>query len=333
MTSFFPRNHLRRTLRLSGIVAATWMLAGAAAQDQRVPAMAVVGELRSRNATFWGDLIIQLDPVIGGSFVGRADVRPDGSFQFRDIPPGTYQISIRDYRGNVIWSDLTAVMAGRGPLAIEVDSRPLETSRASTVSIARLRQKPSPAALREMRLAQKALDQRAFEDSIGHLRRVIELAPDLADAHNDLGAAYLRSESFELARHELETAVALDPDAPIPHANLALALLALGRPGEAEDEARKALRRDPLSPAANYAAGAALELKANSAEEAVRFLDRAAERIPQALLMEARILQARSRTAEAAEKLRSYLARRGVSQRSQVAKWLETMTAASAKRP
>ena len=136
-----------------------------------------------------------------------------------------------------------------------------------------------------------------------------------------------------MARLELETAVALDPDAPIPHANLALALLALGRPGEAVAEARKALRRDPLSPAANYAAGAALERQATSTEEAVRFLDRAAEQIPQALLIEARILQARSRTAEAAGKLRSYLARRGISQRTQVAKWLETMTAASAKRP
>jgi hypothetical protein len=38
--------------------------------------------------------------------------------------------------------------------------------------------------------------------------------------------------------------------------------------------------------------------------------DRAAERIPQALLIEARMLQARSRTAEAAGKLRSYLAPR-----------------------
>ena len=309
------------------------MLAGAAAQDQGVPTTTLMGELRSGNAALWGGLTVQLEPVIGGSVVGRAYVRPDGAFEFRDIPSGTYQVSVLDDRGVVIWRDLAPVMAGRGPLVIEVDSRPSETSRAGTVSIARLRQKPSPAAIRELRLAQKAWAKRAVEDSIAHLRRAIALAPDLPDAHNDLGAEYLQSGTFELARHELETAVALDPDAPIPHANLALALLALGRPGEAGAEARKALRRDPLSPAANYAAGAALERQENSTEEAVRFLDRAAERIPQALLIEARILQARSRTAEAAEKLRSYLARRGVSQRTQVAKWLETITAASAKRP
>lgn len=98
MTSF-SRSHQRQALRLIGIVTATWMLAGAAAQDQRVSTTTLVGELRSGNATLWGGLTVQLEPVIGGSFVVRADVRPDGVFEFRDIPGGTYQASVLDDRG------------------------------------------------------------------------------------------------------------------------------------------------------------------------------------------------------------------------------------------
>jgi hypothetical protein len=66
------------------------MLAGAAAQDQRASTTTLVGELRSGNAALWGDLALQLEPVMGGSVVVRADVRPDGAFEFRDIPAGTY---------------------------------------------------------------------------------------------------------------------------------------------------------------------------------------------------------------------------------------------------
>jgi tetratricopeptide (TPR) repeat protein len=120
-------------------------------------------------------------------------------------------------------------------------------------------------------------------------------------------------------------AVSLDREAPVPHINLALVLLALDRAGEAEVEARLALRRDPLSPGANYAAGAALD-RQGRADEAISFLRRAEEKVPQALLIEARILTFRHDSTGAAAKLRLYLSQPDVSQRSEVERWLEALT-------
>jgi len=78
----------------------------------------------------------------------------------------------------------------------------------------------------------------------------------MEDARNNLGAQYLKLGDYETARRELEAVVALDPASEVPHANLSLGLLAVGRTTEVAAEARMALRRDPLSAGANFAAGA-----------------------------------------------------------------------------
>jgi tetratricopeptide (TPR) repeat protein len=258
--------------------------------------------------------------------VTRAHIHLDGSFEIRDVPSGTYQVSVENSRGEVIWHDLVPVAPGVTPLIIELDHGVREQTRTGTVSITRLRQKPTPAAVHELRLGEKASGQRRLRESIEHLQRAVQLAPEMQDARNNLGAKYLQSGDYEAARRELEAAVELDPEASIPHANLALAMLALSRPGEAESEARLALRRDPLSAAANFAAGAALNQQGKS-DEALRFLERASEQVPPALLIEARILLARSQTSEAVAKLRSYLSRPGVSQRVEVTGWLDALSA------
>src|SRR5262249_31531089 len=157
-------------------------------------------------------------------------------------------------------------------------------------------------------------EQNKLSDSIAHLRRAIELAPGMQEARNNLGATYLRAREFEAAQEELVAAVNLDPDAPLPHVNLALTFLALNRTSEAEHQARLALQRDPLSPSASFAAGAALE-RLGRQSEALPYLERAAGQVPQALLIEARILVANSQISQATEKLVEYLARPGVPER------------------
>ena len=230
------------------------------------------------------------------------------------------------WHGEVIWRELVQLGPGAAPLVITLDRVERGQSGTGTISIARLRQKPFPAAMRELKLAERASGRGQVLESIERFRRAVELAPGMQDAHNSLGAMYLQSGEYDAARRELEAAVALDPETPVPHANLALALLAVGKIHEAVEEARTALRRDPLLPGANYAAGAALE-RQGKLDEAYRFLERAAERVPQALLIEARIELARSEKVEAAAKLRSYLSLPGVSQRVEVERWLNRILA------
>ncbi len=50
------------------------------------------------------------------------------------------------------------------------------------------------------------------EEAIGPLVRAVELAPDNADAHRELGKAYLALHHLEQAQRELEKAVALAPE-------------------------------------------------------------------------------------------------------------------------
>src|ERR1039458_6161659 len=310
----------------SACAAAVWLTAGALAFAQHGSPSIIMGEVRIGGAFFSGELTIDVEAITGGRLVTRAYIHPDGSFEIRDVPSGTYQVSVENSRGEVIWHDLVPVAPGVTPLIIELDRGVREHARTGTVSIAGFRQNPPPAAVHELRLAEKASGQHRLRESIEHLQRAVQLAPEMQDARNNLGAKYLQSGDYEASQRELEAAVELDPEASIPHANLALAMLALSRPGEAESEARLALRRDPLSGAANFAAGAALNQQGKS-DEALRFLERASEQVPQALLVEARILLARSQTSEAVAKLRSYLSRPGVSQRVEVTGWLDALSA------
>jgi len=315
---------------LLGLVAVTALaLGGAPPQEQHIAITSFKGEVHFRSNVDWFSLTVELDAVGGGGLPERADVRPDGSFEFHGIPAGFYHASIVDDRGQVIHRQQLAVTNGQSPARIEIEDAPRQNFGVGIVSVTGLRQKPPAAAIRSWRLARKASEKGDFQEAVSHLQTVVALAPDLPAAHNDLGAAYLRSEKLGPARRELETAIALDTNVAIPHVNMALALLALGSPREAEVEARKALRLDPLSPEANYAAGVALERADKSTSEALRFLDQASERIPQALLIEARILQAKSRSAEAVDKLRSYLLRCDAAQKPRVAKWLEALSVES----
>lgn len=252
----------------------------------------------------------------GGTVVAREATRADGAFEVRNLAQGSYQVSVEDSGGQVIWCGVVPVGPGAPLLVIQRDREPVkEQPGAGTVSVTQLRQKPSPAALRELRLAEKA--QHNVPEAIEHLRRAVELAPWMQEARNNLGAKYLVAGNYEAAKRELEAAVALDPDASYPHANLSLALLELGRPSDAEAEARLALRRNPLSPEANFVAGAALKQE-GKLDESLRFLDHAGAQLPHSLLLEAQILQAGSRNSEAAAKLRTYLAIPGVAQRDEV---------------
>jgi tetratricopeptide (TPR) repeat protein len=305
--------------------AAIWLSAGSGALGQQNSLTTIVGELHAGSAVLWGELTIEVEAGAAGGGASKAYVRSDGSFEVRDVPVGTHKVWVMDERGNAIWHELVPVTPGATRLTIDLDTRRREAMGDDTISIARMRQKRSPIALKELRLAEKASDKGQMRESIQHLRRAVEAAPEMQEARNNLGARLLHLGEYEEAKRELDVAVSLDREAPVPHVNLALTLLALGRSGEAEAEARLALHRDPLSPGANYAAGAALDREGRT-DEAVQFLGRATDKVPQALLIEARILASRHELAGAAGKLRLYLSRPGVSQRREVERWLEALT-------
>ena len=74
----------------------------------------------------------------------------------------------------------------------------------------------------------------SYDESIRQSRKTIEMDPNFALAHNQLGQAYLQKQRNEPAIAELEKSVQLSGGSPTCMANLARAYVASGRRSDAE---------------------------------------------------------------------------------------------------
>lgn len=79
-------------------------------------------------------------------------------------------------------------------------------------------------------------------------RRALDCAPDLMQAHANLGLLLEAQGAWDEATASYRRAIALDPDQPEPHVNLGGLLARRKQFGEAEIACRQALRLNPESP-------------------------------------------------------------------------------------
>jgi tetratricopeptide (TPR) repeat protein len=98
-----------------------------------------------------------------------------------------------------------------------------------------------------------------LSEAIEHLKAAVQLNPNSANAHNDLGIALARSKQLPEAAKELGEAVRLNPDAAGMHANLATTLADMpDHLPEAISESRAALKLNPDLAEAHASLGLAL---------------------------------------------------------------------------
>lgn len=107
-----------------------------------------------------------------------------------------------------------------------------------------------------------------------HYRRALQADPRNADGYHLLGLIGLQTGQSELAAELIETAVALAPDEPVYHCNLATARYLCHRREEAEAAYRAALERHPDYPDAHANLGTLLKEQGRY-EEARQHLERA----------------------------------------------------------
>jgi serine/threonine-protein kinase len=89
-------------------------------------------------------------------------------------------------------------------------------------------------------------DQKRFDECLAHGRHAVRLAPDDAWCHTALAAGLAtRLGGEDEAVAELREAIRLDPGHGLAHRNLAVILELCGRPKEAVDEYRHAIRLHP----------------------------------------------------------------------------------------
>lgn len=83
------------------------------------------------------------------------------------------------------------------------------------------------------------------EEAINDFRTALELQPDFAAAHNDLGAVLIATGQTEEGMRHLESARDLGHDSPMLHYNLACGYLDMQMLDEAEEQCLNALSLDP----------------------------------------------------------------------------------------
>ncbi len=94
-------------------------------------------------------------------------------------------------------------------------------------------------------LATIALTQRHPEEAVGNLRRAIEIKPDFAQAHRTMGMALSRLDKLDDAETSYRRAFLLEPESGEIICELAMILLARGKPSEALPLLISALERTP----------------------------------------------------------------------------------------
>ena len=102
------------------------------------------------------------------------------------------------------------------------------------------------------------LKKGSVDEAITHYQKALQINPDYAEAHNNLGNALLQKGSVDEAIAHYQKALQINPDYAEAHYNLGNALLQKGRVDEAITHYQKALQIKPGNAKAHYNFGNAL---------------------------------------------------------------------------
>lgn len=181
-------------------------------------------------------------------------------------------------------------------------------------------------AIKEFKRGRKAYLANDFKSSAEHFEKAIQMYPDFAEAHNNLGSSYLMEGASEKSLAEFERAIALDPKRIGAYNNLSLAFLLLKRYPDSEAAARRALQIDPRYVTALSLLGNALAAQQHYTQEAVDSLRQSRREIPEDRLTLVEVLLKRGELDQAVAELRDYLQVAPEAEKQQVRCWLAQLT-------
>lgn len=258
----------------------------------------LMGEVTCDSCILENGLTVELRPVgRGSSAVERAFVSGNGSFNFNNIPEDNYSITVVSASGKVLSREFIG-SDGRHRivnLRIANSQPPAGQARGAIVSARRLAHEVPKAARKAFEQGEKANRKGELSRSIELLGMATSLDPEYVEAWTSLGCRYMAQNRFELALSAFGRAAALDPDTSLVHTNTALALLALGRPRDAETQVRRAMQADSGDRKARYVLALSLYMQGNISGETVEMLEQSADAFPKAEALLKAVLTARSR--------------------------------------
>jgi Flp pilus assembly protein TadD len=266
---------------------------------------AVQGEITSANYPL-SSLTVLLGSTSG--VPERADVNPDGSFEFRSADPGVHELTVTGPDGTVLYDEPVNIGGAGDRLSIRLPETP-KASRASqgTVSIRQLQHNVPAQAQKALSKGRSAAAKGKTEEAMDEFREAVRIDPEFADAYNDLGALHASRGDLAAAVDEFRKAIDLVPDHRLALSNLCIVLGRMQRFDEAKPVARSALRIDPANATVHFVLAISLIGGSEGSEEALDHLQRAAPEIPMAHVFAAQLLINNGRRDEARTHLEEYL--------------------------
>lgn len=168
------------------------------------------------------DCYVELSPI-GDHFVkDRALVNRDGSFVFRDLQTGTYQLRVVNLHGDSLHEETLLLHDG-----IDIRVRVDNTAKGSApptgkVSVQALKHPIPSRAIKEYLKGKQSAASGNLEQAIVHFHKAVETHPTFFEAWNDLGVVYVHQHRLSEAEQAFEKAAAAEPNSEIVRKNLAI---------------------------------------------------------------------------------------------------------------
>jgi tetratricopeptide (TPR) repeat protein len=310
---------------MNGIRVLIFVLLASVCHADKLPI--VRGRVESDSQFFGSEYFVQLESQNRTTLPFEAAVTNDGAFEFRDVPSGSYKLRLTSSRGAVISEQIVDLAGYATGLSIRMPKLAHERPPSGTVSIHDLQRKIPPKAFRALAEAEREANAGHELEAVRKLQRALQVDPNYPDALCNLGVLYVHLRRYPEALEQFEKAVASGPPNAMLYGNLAYSLIAVGRPLDAEQAARRAVAVDDSYARGHYLLGNILATRVRpgsleAAPEAALQLRRGASEIPHAHIMIAQIYLMEGDKPSASEELRLYLKSENQQYRVDVERWL-----------
>lgn len=239
------------------------------------------GEIHSDQMLLQG-YFVELYDVLNRRGVDHEYVHTDGSFAFRNVPYGDYEVRVTNPRGEVVQQQFIAVKGTMPPVELRLPHEEIQRPPSGPVSLTQLKHPPARKAFSALVAAQRFSEAGQYARAAGELERAIRISPEYAEAYTNLAAQHVRIGRYEDAVSDAGRAMELTRPNAVDLCNMAFALSRLGRYREAIDSARTAVYLEPGNGKAHYLLGTLLARDWRTLQEGMAHLERAVESVPAA---------------------------------------------------
>ncbi len=159
-----------------------------------------------------------------------------GEFKFKKLPAGVYLVTVATRRGfqaqrTIEVGERSADRKGRVDVVLRLLRTKAGFAAANKVPY-RVISLPK-SAVKEYFRAHDLMERQNRDEGIAHLKRAVEIAPQFAEAWNDLGSIAFQSKQPAEAEKYFREALRVEPDMHAARLNLAALLMQTGRCEEA----------------------------------------------------------------------------------------------------